>query len=241
MFARPLCKCPRIWPAAPLFQGLIAFAQGRLADAEADYEDTLSTFERMGDAEQVAAAHPLLASLYFYLGDATNEWRHRTAALQGLSISRSPRFKHALMVTAAMSVAPKPGNRAVDVRHCRRCAGIGRERGPSTARAAQQTLLAPPRAERRKRPMTDEHAGISPICRTSHSGVSRIAGLAAESDLKRNNKSGRSGVAASRAIETIEQRGDRTRVPQFYLRLAKGNIAGSHADADAHWPRAHRV
>ena len=49
---------------ATWFLGLLAFAQGRLAEASRYYEDTLATFERMGDVEQVAAAHSLLAALH---------------------------------------------------------------------------------------------------------------------------------------------------------------------------------
>ena len=85
-------------------QGLIAFAQSRLADAQAHYEDTLDIFERMGDVEQAVSGHGLLASLYYYLGDRKNEWKHREPMLKGLSVSRSPRLRYSVMATAALSL-----------------------------------------------------------------------------------------------------------------------------------------
>jgi tetratricopeptide (TPR) repeat protein len=85
-------------------QGLIAFAQSRLADAQAHYETTLAIFERMGDEEQAVSGHGLLASLYYYLGDQKNEWKHRRLMLSGLSSSRSARLKYSVMAAAAASV-----------------------------------------------------------------------------------------------------------------------------------------
>ena len=56
---------------------MIAFGQGRLGDTQAGYEETLATFERIGDAEQVAAVHNLLAGLFDYVSDETLAWRKR--------------------------------------------------------------------------------------------------------------------------------------------------------------------
>ncbi len=184
---------------ATWFQGLIAFAQGRLADAQANYEDTLSTFERMGDAEQVAAAHPLLASLYFYLGDSTNEWRHRIAALQGLSISRSPRFKHGLMVTAAMSVRAQSPETAlsmydVAVTNARES---GREAAIVDALAQRsQTLLAVGRTSEAAADMDDARRHLRQSAGRVVPPSARIAGLGRRERSQAESESSRSGVGS---------------------------------------------
>ena len=48
--------------------------------------------------------------------------------------------------------------------------------------------------------------------------------LAVESDLLRRSNPAAAAAAATRAIETATARGDRARLPQFHLRLAKANI-----------------
>ena len=58
----------------------------------------------MGDAEQVAVVHNLIAALYFYLGDKPHEWEHRQAALVGLTISRSVRVRSLLLGNAGLSL-----------------------------------------------------------------------------------------------------------------------------------------
>ena len=222
---------------AAWFQGLIAFAQGRLAEAEANYEDTLSTFERMGDAEQVAAAHPLLASLYFHLGDTTSEWRHRTAALQGLSISRSPRFKYGLMVTAAMSIRAQSPETALSMydEAVANAQDSGRESAVVDALAQRShTLLSVGRTSEAARDLDEARRHLQNLPDESFRRLLELPVLAAESDLTRNQSPAAAASSASRAIDTIAQRGDRTRLPQFYLRLAKANIVrGHHADAEA--------
>jgi CHAT domain-containing protein/tetratricopeptide (TPR) repeat protein len=222
---------------AAWFQGLIAFAQGRLAEAEANYEDTLSTFERMGDAEQVAAAHPLLASLYFHLGDTAGEWRHRTAALAGLSISRSARFKHGLMLTAAMSVRAQSPETALSmydsvIAHAREW---GRDAAVVDGLARRSaTLMALGRTPEAERDLAEARVRLRNVPDESFRRLFELPVLAAESDHARHQNPAMAVAAATRAIETIEQRGDRTRLPQFYLRLAKANIVwGHHADAEA--------
>ncbi len=89
---------------ATWFRGLIAFAQGRMADAQSAYEDTLATFDGMGDVEQSSAAHGLLSGLHDVLGNNVDEWQHRQRALAGLNASSSPRFRYSLLVSAAIAV-----------------------------------------------------------------------------------------------------------------------------------------
>ena len=82
-------------------QGLMAFAQGRYGDVRVSWESTLTTFERMGDSEQIVAAHNLLANLYFSLGDSQAAWQQRAQAMRALSASTSPRIRHAILTSAA--------------------------------------------------------------------------------------------------------------------------------------------
>ncbi|MDO8678685.1 MAG: CHAT domain-containing protein [Acidobacteriota bacterium] len=222
---------------AKWFLGLVAFAQGRLADAQANYEDALATFERMGDAEQVAAAHPLLASLYFYLGDSAAEWRHRTASLQGLSISRSARFKFGLLATAAFSVRAESPETALSIYEL--AVANARESGRDAAvveALAQRSvpLLALGRASEAERDLEEARRHLRNLPDESHRRLLELPVLAAESDLARSRNPAAAAAAATRAIETSDQRGDRTRLPQLYLRLAKANIVwGNHSDAEA--------
>ncbi len=222
---------------ASWFQGLVAFAQGRLADAQADYEDTLATFERMGDAEQTAAAHPLLASLYFYLGDTSAEWRHRNAAMKGLSISRSARFKYGLMASGANSVRSQSPETAVSMQDA--VVEIAREWGREAAivdalgqRAL--TLAALGRADEAARDLAEARSRLSSVTDPSFRKIFELPVLAAESELRRAQDPAAAAAAANRAIETILERGDRTRLPQFYLKLAKATVVwGNLVQAEA--------
>ncbi len=222
---------------ASWFQGLIAFAQGRIADAQTDYEDTLATFERMGDAEQVAAAHPLLASLYFYLGDTAAEWRHRSAAMQGLLISGAARFKYGLMATAALSVRAQSPETALllyddALIYARES---GREAAVVDALAQRSlALLTLGRPDDATRDLDEARQRLQNLPDESFRRLLELPVLAAESDLRRPQQPAAAVAAANTAIETIEQRGDRSRLPQFYLKLAKANIVwGNLAQADA--------
>lgn len=217
--------------------GLIAIGQGRLDDAQELYEETLATFERMGDAEQVAAAHPLLASLYFYLGDTASEWRHRSAAMQGLLISRSARFKYGLMATAALSVRAQSPETALllyddALIYARES---GREAAVVDALAQRSlALLTLGRPADATRDLDEARQRLQNLPDESFQRLLELPVLAAESELRRPQQPAAAVAAANRAIETIEQRGDRSRLPQFYLKLAKANIVwGNFAQADA--------
>jgi ATP/maltotriose-dependent transcriptional regulator MalT len=71
------------------FRGLIAYAQTRMADAQTMYEDTLATFERMGDVEQSSMAHILLSGIHDLAGNTAAEWRHRQFAIRCFSLQPS--------------------------------------------------------------------------------------------------------------------------------------------------------
>ena len=216
------------------FRGLIAFAQGRLAEAQSFYEDTLATFERMGDAEQRAAAHSLLAALHFYLGDRVTEWHHRRAAFAGLSLSTSPRFRHAILASAAASVRFDSPEAAlaiqdavlVNARQWGRDAAIADVLAQRSA-----TLIALGRHVEASHQLDEAKAHLANVDDESFRGIFELPILAAESDLQRNVNPNVAAAAAQRGIDTIRTRGDRSRLPQFQLRLAKASIVSGKLDA----------
>lgn len=212
---------------ATWFRGLIAFAQGRIADAQDYYEQTLSTFDDMGDVEQRASAHSLLAALNFYLGDKTAEWQHRQAALEGLAVSASPRFKHSILTSAAASVrfeAPETALAIQDAalqnaREWRREAAIA-----DVLAQRSSTLIALGRTTEAEQALNEAKAHLANVSDESFRQIFRFPVLAAESDLLRSRNPQAAVAAATEGLRAVRARGDRTRVAQFALRLAKANI-----------------
>ena len=214
-------------------QGLAALGQGRLADAQSKFEDTLAGFERMGDAEGVANAHNLLASLYFYLGDGATEWRHRSEALRGLSVSNNPRFKYGLVVAAAASTrsnAPEAALPLLDAalvyaNESKRTAALT---DVLTQRSA--TKLALGRTEDAASDLAASRRELGRITDAQFRNRMEVAILSTESDLLRATNPQAAAAAASRAIDLVQQRGDRLRLAQLNLRLAKANIVWGRLD-----------
>lgn len=219
------------------FLGLAAFGRGQLDEVERYYEETLATLTRMGDAEQAAGAHNLLASLHGYLGSESTAWRHRAATLAVLPASRNERLHYMALSAAAGAVrrqnpetslafqdavvvsARKSGRTAAIVDSLSLRASILTELGRDTAaqadivRARAELDMIPAGALRNR---TEE------------------AVLAAEADVFRTLDPERAAEAATTAIARVRQRQDRLRIAQLSLRLAKANIVrGNLAAADA--------
>ena len=92
---------PRAW-----FQGLVAFAQGRLGDAQAQLRgNARRRSSGWATPSRSAAAHNLLAALYYYLGDE-QRWRHRIAAFAGPVRSRARRDSSTRLLVTAAAVGP---------------------------------------------------------------------------------------------------------------------------------------
>ena len=217
-------------------QGLAAFLQGSLHQAQAHYEETLDVFERMGDVEQAAGAHNLLSGLYFYLGDKAAEWKHRQFALTALSVSRSPRFQYASLAAAAVSL---------------------RVEYPATALALQDAALSVARAWGRDAAIAEVLAQRGATLQTlglTREAIAAVAEarshlqsvraedvrrffeapvLAVESDLARAANPQRAAALAQQAIDILQARGERARLAQVQLRLAKANIVwGNFSEAE---------
>jgi CHAT domain-containing protein len=208
-------------------QGLVAMGQGQLATAQARYEDTLAVFERMGDAEQAAAAHGLLAALNDYLGDAKVAWQHRLAAFEGLSASRSLRLKYSLLASAVPSIRLESPETALSVQNAALAVAKewGREPAIADALAQQASILASLGREAEADQAiasAREHLVRTPD--EAFRNRIEVSVLTIESDLLKHRDPQRAIAAATRAIALVQQRRDRLRVAQLNLRLAQANL-----------------
>jgi CHAT domain-containing protein len=212
-------------------QGLIAFAQSRLADAQTHYEDTLAVFRRMGDAEQVVSGHGLLASLYYYLGDKKNEWKHRQPMLEGLSVSRSARLRYSVMATAALSLREENPEAALAIQDV--VVQLAEESGrPATVieGLAQRAsiLLKLGRHSDAAATIADARARLKSVSEPAFKQLFEIIVLSSESELQRDQQPAAAVAAAQSALAIVKQRNtraDRSRLARLNLQLAKANIA----------------
>ena len=209
-------------------QGLAAFQQGRLDVARASYEDTLDAFESMGDVEQAGSAHNLLSGLFDVLGDHIAEWRHRQHSLNALSISRSARYHYAILASAAISLRVENPDAALAIQESVLASAKkwGRDAAIADVLAQRSSTLL--RLGRVREAADGTAAAREHLQRVSDPAFRRIFELpvlAAESDLLRQASPELAASAAQQAIDIAISRGDRARLPQFYLRLAKANIA----------------
>jgi CHAT domain-containing protein len=212
------------------FEGLVAFAEGHLGETQAYYEDTLSVFERMGDAEQAATAHNLLASLYYYLGDRRQEWQHRQQALMGLSISRSERLRSNLLATAGLSLRTDNPEAALMLHGEALASARASGRGMIalqilTQRAA--TLLSLGRLAEAEADLEEARRELSQVREPGLGEVYELLVLGPQGDLERRRDPQRAVATANRALEIIRARNnpaDRSRLPAFHLQLAQANI-----------------
>ena len=209
------------------FLGLIAMGQSRFADAQSRYEDTVDAFTRMGDVEQAAGAHSLLAALYDYLGDAEGAWRHRLIAFKSLSASRSPKLKALVLGSAGPAIRIDSPETALAVHEAALSAALegGRESSIADILAQKTSLLVslnrPSEAAASARQAREHLARVSDPALRSRV---EVALLLTESDLKRRDHPAAAADAATQAIQIVQQRRDRLRIAQLNLRLAQANI-----------------
>jgi CHAT domain-containing protein len=210
--------------------GMTALAQSRLADAQANYEDALATFERMGDIEQGVGAHNLLTALHFYLGNKQEEWRHRQHAFEGLTVSRSERLRFRTYLVAAASLRFEDPDTAILI-HDYALQSLGAGRGG----AAIQVLASRAHALIALGRLSEAASAIR-VAREHLNGITgpvrtlmELRILSPEGELQRLHDAVTAAATAERAIELIDNRNnpaDRSLLAQFYLQLAKANIAG---------------
>ena len=215
-------------------KGLIAFGQTRLADAQSHYEHTLAAFERMGDVEQAAFVHNLLANLHFYLGDRTTEWHHRLLALNGLGVTRSHRVRHAILGTTAASLRVDNPETALAMQDAvlKNAEAWGRPAAISEGLAQRAaTLLALGRTRDAERELRAARSTLADVPDQQFRNRIEVAVLTTESDLFLTSNPQASMAAAARAIEIVEQRRDRLRLAQLNLRLASANIVWGNLTA----------
>ena len=209
--------------------GLAAFGQGRLGDAQVRFEETLATFDRMGDTEQEAAAHNLLAGLFGYLGDEAEAWKHLQGALVGLDITLSPRLRYGLLSSAALAVRRQQNSESMlsfQDAVLESALSWGSEGAVAEATAQRASVLA----------LMGRHADAEKEIGAARRRLARVADralrnrlevnvLTAESDVKQRKDPAGSLAAAEDAIRIVEERGDRLRLAQLNLRMAKASLA----------------
>jgi CHAT domain-containing protein len=208
-------------------QALGAFGQGRLGETRSLYEETLAAFERMGDKEQEAAAHNLLASLDLYLGDERRSWQHREAALSGLAIVRSPRLRYNLLLGAASAIGRDDTEAALAFQNAvvESAAASGRDAAVVESLTQRATFLMS--LGRYNEAHASVGAARTALQKLTDSGFQQrmeVSILATESDVVRNENPALAVEKATRAISLVDQRRDRRRLAQLNLRLAKANI-----------------
>jgi CHAT domain-containing protein len=187
----------------------------------------------MGDVEQQATAHSLLAAYYFFLGDKAAEWRHRQIALAGLEVSSSPRFKYLILASTSASVRFENPETALAMQDSvianARLSGRDAAIADSLAQRAA-TLIALGRTTDAERALAEARQNLNNFKDESFRRLFELPILAAESDLERKRNPEAAAAAANAALAIVRERGDRSRLPQFALRLAKANIAWGRLD-----------
>ena len=163
---------------------------------------------RMGDAEQAAAAHNLLAALFHYLGDETAAvGTSSTAALDGLDVTRSPQASARPADQRGVDrQSRQPGDGARRSRMTSfatrtewgREGAIAEAHGPARRHSGQPESLGRRRRQRTLNEARQQLAASSRI-RRAQSRVEVIV-LSAESDLLRATQPGAAVEAARRAI-----------------------------------------
>ena len=219
---------------ASWLRALASFNQGRYGDAQLHYEDSIATFERMGDVEQAGGVHVALSSLYYALGDKPSEWRHRQAAIDALAVSRSPRFKHSVLASAAASARAESPAAALAIQESALVNALAWGRDAAIADVLAQhagTLLALGRTNEAGQTVAQARQRLGAVRDISFRNIFELPILAVESDLLRAAQPDQAVALAQHAIDTVLARGDRSRLPQFQLRLAKANIALGKPDA----------
>ncbi|MEO8677902.1 MAG: CHAT domain-containing protein [Vicinamibacterales bacterium] len=219
---------------ASWFQGLIAFNQGRIADARSKYDDALQTFDTMHDTEQAAAVHSLLAALNNYIGSYDESWRQRLLAFEGLAVSRSPRARYTILNSAVPSLRLDSPETALMLEDAALETARAWGRDAAILEGLSQrasVLLSLGRNAEANRDIAEARARLANVPDLAFRRVVELRVLAVEGEALRQSDPAGAVLAASRAIERLQQRGDRLRLAQFNLQLARANIAWGKVDA----------
>jgi CHAT domain-containing protein len=212
---------------ATWFRGLVAFAQGRPNESQVFYEDTLATFERMGDVEQAAMTHGLLSGVHFTLGNSASEWEHRRRGLVGLHNAASTRFKYSVLLTGALSIRATNPEAALFLFDGVIAAARESGRNAALVEALAQraaTLVQIGLSTEAQATVDEARRQLATIADQSFRQVFEIPVLAVESDLLRSTNPRAAVQTAQRAVEAATARGQLIRLPQLHLRVAKANV-----------------
>lgn len=86
-------------------RGLIETNRGEYAAALESYGGALDAARRVGAIEQAAALRTLVSEVLEYLGQHTDAWQHRTAALRDLPSVADVQARQMILVTSALTAA----------------------------------------------------------------------------------------------------------------------------------------
>jgi CHAT domain-containing protein len=220
---------------ATWIEGLTAFMQGRLGDAQAKYEDTLATFTRAGDEEQIAASHALLGGLFYYLGAENEALSHFVPALKGLELTRSLRLRHILLTSATLALRQSNTEAALAVQEetVRNAQQWGLQYAIAEALALRASLLAQLGLTNDAESDLNSAQQLSSSAEPSIKSRLEIQTLLVESQLRRAKNPAAAAAAAKQGIALVEARGDRYRLSELQLELANANVAlGRHDEAE---------
>lgn len=209
------------------FLGLIAVGQSRFGDGQALYERALETFTRMGDLEQAGSIHYVLAALHDYLGNGVSAWQHRLIAFEALSVTRSPKLKSQVLATAVPSLRLENPETALAVQDVALAVALesGREAAITEILSQRASLLnSLNRTVEASATAREAREHLARIPDPGFRSRLEVALLTTESELTQRSNPAASVTAATKAIEVVQQRRDRLRLAQLYLRLAQANI-----------------
>ena len=214
-------------------QGLIAFGAGRLAEAGAKYEATLQAFQDIGDEEQDAFVHGLLAGLHDYLGDEALAWQHRTSALRLLFIAGSPRYKHSVLMSAvgaALKQRNLEGALLLQQALVSNAQAWGLAAALSEAMVQRAAILAMAgRTSQSWTQLAEARASLAAVQEPAQRSRREAAILSVESDLLRQSKPDDAAAAAEGAIKLSVSLKLTGNLPGLYLQLARARAAAGRA------------
>lgn len=218
-------------------QGLVAFGDGRYADVRVAWESTLATFENVGDAEQIAAAHALLANLHFTLGDSSLAWEHRSQAMKHLEASESTRLRYQLLITAAGQALREGLSETALVLQNEVVLGALADDRPAAIVEAliQRAAISIELGQRpsAQRDLADARERLKSISEAVLRERRESDVLALESELQRSANPAEAARLAARAIDLAEPTKDSPRIASLWLRRAKAEqAAGMRGEAE---------
>ncbi|MEW6320653.1 MAG: CHAT domain-containing protein [Acidobacteriota bacterium] len=217
-------------------QGLIAFARGQYADAQALYESMLGIFERTRDVDQIASAHGLLANLHDVLGEAGPAWRHRLEALHRLPEVASPTTAQGILLSVAGNALATGQWHTAVAAQSETLAAWRPLRAPNEIQLLLQRARAQHALGIGDAPVRDLDTARALVAAMPESPLRArmtVDALAAEAEIFLRADPARAINAAERALAEHRARPDRIAEARLEVLLARAQAAAGHPDRAA--------